>query len=92
MRMVPASFVLLLLLLPAIGEERDGFLTSRELELVDDALALLNMSRADAGFDKIVLEDDWRLGVVDRTLRRPLDAAQVAWDWAERARGTPASI
>jgi hypothetical protein len=93
MRLVAPCFVLLLVLLPAGAGEEDGtFLTERELSLVDDALALLNMTRADAGFDKLVLEDDWRLATVDRTLQRPLEAADVAWDWAELARGAPKSI
>jgi hypothetical protein len=93
MRPVATCFALLLVLLPAgAGEEEGSFLTERELSLVDDALALLNMTRADAGFDKLVLEDDWRLPVVDRTLKRPLEAADVAWGWAARAKGTPGAI
>jgi len=93
MRLVAPCFALLLVLLPAGAGEEDGtFLTERELSLVDDALALLNMTRADAGFDKLVLEDDWRLPLVDRTLKRPLEAADVAWGWAARARGTPEAI
>jgi len=93
MRLVSPCLALLLVLLPAgAGEEDGSFFTERELSLVDDALALLNMTRADAGFDKLVLEDDWRLAVVDRTLKRPLEAADVAWAWAARARGTPGAI
>ncbi|MHC5049020.1 MAG: HEAT repeat domain-containing protein [Planctomycetota bacterium] len=93
MRFFGPCLTLLLILLPAGAGEEDGtFLTERELTLVDDALALLNMTRADAGFDKLVLEDDWRLPTVDRTLKRPLEAADVAWTWAERARGAPGAI
>jgi HEAT repeat protein len=72
--------------------EKEGFFTDRELALIDDALALMNMTRRDTEFDKLVLEDDWRLPLVDRTLSRPLEAADVARDWADAASGEPAAI
>jgi HEAT repeat protein len=77
---------------PPVAAEDIAFFTPKELALIDDALALLNMTRADAGFDKLVIDDDWRLPVVNRTLSSPLDAATVASMWAKKARGKPADI
>ncbi|MHC4470758.1 MAG: HEAT repeat domain-containing protein, partial [Planctomycetota bacterium] len=64
----------------------------REVALIDEALSLLNMTRRDAEFDKLVIDDDWRLDVVNRTLSKPLEAADVAWEWSERAKGKPEEI
>ncbi len=69
-----------------------GFFTAEEIARIDEALALVNMTRADAGFDKLVIDDPWRLTLVNRTLREPLFAADLAWEWAGRAGGEPASI
>jgi hypothetical protein len=82
--LVLVAVPLLILSVPVLGE---GFLTEKEIALVDDALALLNMTREDASFDKLVLTDDWRLDVVDRTLSRPLEAPDVVAGWAETVRG-----
>jgi hypothetical protein len=89
--------VLSLLLLPLLAgsptaAEDVAFFTPEELALIDDALALLNMTREDAGFDKLVIDDDWRLPVVNRTLAAPLDAATVASMWATKARGAPVDV
>jgi HEAT repeat protein len=84
---------LALLLLAAAPAAADGtFFTNDELARIDEALALLNMTRADAGFDKLVIDDPWRLSVVNRTLSKPLEAPDVAWGWAGLAEKSPAVI
>jgi len=84
--------LIVLLSLCAVAGAQDRFWRDEELAAVDDALDLLNMTRADAGFDKLVIDDEWRLPVVERTLSHPLEAADVAWGWRATARGTPSTI
>ena len=63
-----------------------GFWTEEELRRIDEGLEVLNVTRADLGFQKRPIDDPFRLAVVDRILDEPLAIGEVAAEWDEVAR------
>jgi hypothetical protein len=97
MRRIAVGLVLVALaaVLPAGAQEHRGFFTPEDIEKIDAALTLLNMTREDTRFDKLAGVEEYRrfrLPTVDLTLEEPLLAAGVASGWAETARLTPREI
>jgi hypothetical protein len=72
-RILVAS-LLLLIATAALGQGLDANTTER----LDAALAYVNLSLADLGWDKRPIDDDFRLGVVNLALDRPLALADIA--------------
>src|SRR5690349_10184272 len=78
---------------PATPPGDPGFWTAAEMALLDQGLDVLNVSRADLGFQKRPLEDPFRLAVVNRALDEPLTVGVEAQAWDEVAKGgDPAAI
>ena len=80
-RLLPVLFVAGLLG-PAAAGRAEGF-DERTLRELSAALACVNLSLDDLGWDKRPLDDPFRLAVVDETLDRPLALAERA-ERAER--------